>query len=209
MIMANGSKTLFWLGRKVLIAILPAAVALGAAAGWLHWQDEPHAEQSRQTAIREFIAESNRLTAELANLRGQIDDWRIQRRALLERTRQAATVAEQLEEATSGINRLTSDSAQLREDRERLRRMRERATLASRRADELEQTLTRLQWRKDGVEIAVARVARQLQAAQSPGSRAAYYLLAAWQRYGIHFLVIILLILALEYLLSSRRKAAG
>src|SRR5690606_31111384 len=73
------------------------------------------------------------------------------------RAEQAARVARELGELGSGLNWLTTSSDQLRENEQRLVRMKQMETESQRRVIELGHELTRLQWERDGLEIAVQR----------------------------------------------------
>jgi hypothetical protein len=98
---------------------------------------------------------------------------------------------------SSGINRITTDSAQLKENDERLVRMKQMEADSRKRADDLEQNLIRIQWEKDGIEIALEKNQTQLAAVATESSLWEHYLRRAWEEYGKAILVGVVILMLL------------
>jgi hypothetical protein len=84
----------------------------------------------------------------------------------------------------SGLNRLTTDAAQVRENDERLARMKAMATDSRQRVVDLGQDLVRLQWEKDGVEIALEQNQQRIKTATADDSKLLHYLRQDWTTHG-------------------------
>ena len=191
--------------QSLAIAVLAVVLGLATGMGW-GWITRP-AEAAGGRA-----AEIGAIQARLADLRGQtnrveerMDSLRVERSAQLLRARQAGLVAGRLAGSVGGLSGLTANPDQLREDERRLARMREMAAAATLRAGELMQESVRLQWRKDGLEIAANQAGTRLRELQTPASPFGQSLRAAWQRWGR----IILGLAAVAALLPFLRRWPG
>ena len=105
------------------------------------------------------------------------------------RADQAARVARELDDLSGGLNRFTTSSAQLEENAERLARMKQMESESRKLAADLGQSLIRIQWEKDGIEIALERNQAQLKVAATEPSPLFHYAKQAWDSVGKIILV--------------------
>ncbi len=174
-----------WLLKKLLLAAVLSGAALAALGWWLFRAEGGGTfEQRQQHARRTLQAEVAKNRDALAAVEAKIALQPSVIAAQELRARQAAKVAQELDELGSGLNRLTTDGAQLRENEARQARLKQMDADATKRVGELKQEFVRLQWEKDGLEIARERLQGQLRVAEANQSPAGHYALAAWDRFG-------------------------
>jgi hypothetical protein len=126
------------------------------------------------------------------------------------RADQAAKIAHELDDLNSGFSRFTTGSAQVEENDRRLTRMKQMEIDSRKRVNELSQNLVRIQWEKDGMEIALERNQADLKAAAAENSALEYYARRVWVSYGKAIFVgvglVLLAPLSLRLWRSSRRR---
>ncbi|MBL9214564.1 MAG: hypothetical protein JNG83_03715 [Opitutaceae bacterium] len=178
------SRFISWLLGKLTFGLILGVLGLIGIGLWIFLRDHVDYDIRRMELVRALSGETTRLRAALADVEARMAGMRVEITAQRDRAKQAARVATELEGLGSGLNRLTTDGAQLREYEERLARMRQMEAESLKKAADLEQALTRTQWEKDGLEIAVGRMQLQLQSAEQQKSKIIHYLQEAWNKYG-------------------------
>ena len=174
-----------WLLKKFLLAAVLTGAVLAALGWWLFRAEgggtlEQRQQQTRRTLQAELAENRDALAAVEAKIALQPSAIAAQEL----RARQAAKVAQELDDLGSGLNRLTTDGAQVKENEARQTRLKQMEADATGRVGELKQELVRAQWEKDGLEIARDRTLGQLLAADANQSPAKHYALVAWERFG-------------------------
>jgi hypothetical protein len=180
-----------WLSRKLILAAVLAVVGLAGFGFWVYFRDQVDFDLRRLEIVRALTGETAKLQAALSDVEARMAGMRAEITAQKDRAAQAARVARELDTLGSGLNRLTTDSAQLRENEQRLARMKQMESDALKRAAELTEQLTRTQWEKDGLEIAVGRLQLQLKSAEASKSKMVHYVREAWVKHGPYVLLII------------------
>lgn len=197
---------IWWLGLRLAFALLLAGLALGALGLWKFRRDPVDFATRRQDLVTVLTAETSRLEEALGGKRARMASIRIEIAAQKERAEQAAKVARQLDDLSSGLNRLTTGSAQLQENSERLARMKEMETNSRNRTAELEQALIKTQWEKDGLEIALARQQQELAAARADDSKLGHYARETWAAHGRWVLLTVAVVLLGPVFLRRSRR---
>ena len=173
-----------WFTRQLTFALALGVLGLAACGLWVYFRDQVDFDVRRLEIVRALTGETTKLRAALADVEARMAGMRTEIGAQQERAAQAGKVARELEGQTSGLNRLTTDSAQLRENDERLARMRQMQADSVKRTTELQEALKRTQWEKDGLEIALGRMELQLKKAEENKSKVLHYVREAWAQHG-------------------------
>ena len=174
-----------WLLKKFLLAAVLTGAVLAALGWWLFRAEgggtlEQRQQQTRRTLQAELAENRDALAAVEAKIALQPSAIAAQEL----RARQAAKVAQDLDDLGSGLNRLTTDGAQVKENEARQTRLKQMAADTTGRVGALKQELVCAQWEKDGLELARDRTLGQLRAADANQSPAKHYALVAWDRFG-------------------------
>lgn len=180
-----------WLSHKLIFGAVLAVVALAGLGCWVYFRDQVDFDLRRLEIVRALTGETAKLQAALSDVGARMAAMRVEVTAQQERAAQAAKVARELESLGGGLNRLTTGSDQLRENEERLARMRQMEAESLQRAAELQETLKRTQWEKDGLEIALGRMQLQLKTAEESKSKVVHYVREAWIKHGPYVLLIV------------------
>ncbi len=173
-----------WLAKRLLRALLVAGLGLTTLAWWQQQKEGTDFAQVRQTELQNLGREVAKLEADLTAVQQRIVAGLATVAAEELRARQAAKVAKELNELNSGLSRLTTDGAQVKENDARLARLQQMESDSDKHAAESRQALTRDQWAKDGVDLALARAQENYTATQKDDSALLHYLRLAWERYG-------------------------
>jgi len=173
-----------WTLQKVTFAFVLAVLGLGALGLWIFLRDRMDFDVRRMELVRALTGETKKLEAALADVQARMAQTRAEISAQEQRAAQAAKVAKDLADFNSGLSRLTTSSAQVRENEARLVSMRKMEAEARQKAAGLQQALTRAQWEKDGLEIALGRMRVQVKKAEEEKSKIVHYAREAWERYG-------------------------
>jgi hypothetical protein len=189
--MGTLSRFISWLTHKLIFALALGVLGLAAFGFWVYFRDQVDFDLRRLEIVRALTGETTKLRAALADVDARMAAMRTDVTAQQERGAQAARVVRELEAQTSGLNRLTTDNAQLKENDDRLARMRQMQADASKKVAELQDTLKRAQWEKDGLEIALGRMELQLKSAEANKSKIVHYVREAWAQHGNYVLLII------------------
>lgn len=203
--MRTPSRFVWWLLQRLALALLLAGLALGGLGLWTFLRDGGDFPTRRQKQVRALTAEAGDLKSALGEIGTRMAAIRTEIAAQKERAEQAAKVGRQLDELSSGFNRLTTAAAQLQENKERLARMQQMMANSLQRAAELEQSLVRNQWEKDGLEIALARKQQELGAVLADNSKLRHYARATWAAYG-RWVLLAVAVVALGPVFWRRRR---
>ena len=180
---------LSWPLRKLAYAALLVVLGLTGAGLWIFLHDGGDFETSHRNAVKKIEAENAGLRAALADSEARLAKTRTQIAASQLRADQAAKVARNLDDLSGGLNRITTSSAQLKENDERLAHMKQMEADSRKRAADLDQGLIRIQWEKDGIEIALERNRVQAATVATDESPLMYFVRRAWVDYGKAVLV--------------------
>ena len=173
-----------WLLKKFLFAAVLTGAVLAGLGWWIYRTEGKNFAQQRQLTRQALQAETERTKAALAAVEVRLMLQPAAIAAQEMRARQAAGVAKELDELGSVLNRFTADGAQLRENEARLVRLKQMVVDATKRVGELKQELVRLQWEKDGVEIALDRTNRQMREAEDNQTPTFHFAMQVWGRFG-------------------------
>ena len=192
--MGTNKSLLAWPLRKLAFAALLTALGLIGATLWI-FLHEGAFESNHRIAVQKLELEGGQLKAALADADHRMAVARTEIAARKLRAEQSARVVRELDELSSGLSRITTSSEQLKENDDRLLRMRQMEAESRKRADELEQSLIRIQWEKDGVEIAFERNQAKLTTVTAEASSWMNYVRRAWDSYGTGILVGVALVM--------------
>jgi hypothetical protein len=180
-----------WLTHKLIFGAILAVAGLAGFGFWVYLRDQVDFDVRRLEIVRALTGETAKLKAALADVETRLVATRAEIAAQQDRAAQAARVARDLESLSSGLNRLTTDSAQLKENDERLVRMKQMQADSLKRVAELQDGLKRTQWEKDGLEIALGRMQVQLKSVEENKSKVLHYIREAWAQHGPYVLLIV------------------
>ncbi|MDI1335712.1 MAG: hypothetical protein PSU94_05955 [Lacunisphaera sp.] len=190
------SRFFSWSVQKLTFGLLLAVLTVAGLGLWTYLRDQVGFDVRRLEIVRALTGETTKLKAALSDVDARMAATRVEIAAQQDRAAQAGKVARDLESMNSGLSRLTTDSAQVRENEERLARMKKMENDSLKRVLELQEGLKRTQWEKDGLEIALGRMAAQLKTVEENKSRILHYAREAWAKYGPQ----VTLLLALYFL---------
>jgi hypothetical protein len=179
------------LTHKLIFGAIIAVAGLTGFGFWVYLRDQVDFDLRRLEIVRALTGETAKLQAALADVDARMAAARVEIGAQQERAAQAAKVARDLEALTGGLNRLTADAAQLKENDERRARMNQMQADALKRAVDLQESLKRTQWEKDGLEIALGRMQLQLKSVEENKSKVLHYAREAWAKHGPYVLLIV------------------
>ncbi|HVZ63263.1 MAG TPA: hypothetical protein VG936_01655 [Lacunisphaera sp.] len=184
------TRLFWWLVLRLLLGLLLAGVLFGFLGWWTWRQDAGDFEARRRARVQSVTAEISRLQAAAADAEARAAATRVEITARKARAAQAERVVRELEDLNGGLNRLTTSAEQRTENDERLARMRQMQSDSLKKAADLEQAAVRLQWEKDGIEIALERQQGELAAARADRSPVWHYARIVWSRHGTWVLVV-------------------
>jgi hypothetical protein len=173
-----------WSVQKLVFGLLLAVLGVAGLGLWVYLRDQVGFDVRRLELVRALTGETAQLKAALSDVEARMAATRVEIAAQQERAVQSGKVAREIDDLNSGLSRLTTDSAQVRENDERIARLRKMETDSLKRGQELQETLKRTQWEKDGLEIALGRMQLQLKAVEENKSKVLHYAREAWQKYG-------------------------
>jgi hypothetical protein len=180
-----------WVLHKLTFALALAVLGVTALGLWIFLRDQVDFDFRRLEIVRALTGETAKLKAAMSDVDARMAAMRIEVAAQQQRAAQAGKVVREIDAMTGGFSRLTTPSDQLRENETRMERMKEMENAALRRVLELEQSLKRTQWEKDGLEIALGRMQAQIKTAEESKSKVLHYAREAWAKYGNHVLAVI------------------
>jgi len=184
-------KFLGWIGRKLTFSAFLIVAGVAGFGLWLYLRDSDAFDLRRQSLVREMTGQNRQLRAALADVEARIARLMAEIPPEEARAREAARIAGQLEEMSSGLNRLGTSGEQLRENERRIASLRQTEAAARSKVAELQQAVTRTTWEKDGLEIALGQSTARLAAAEQQKSKAMHYAREAWARHGRTLFIVV------------------
>jgi hypothetical protein len=180
------SRLASWLIRKIGVATLLIVLGLGAYTFWLSARDPVDFGLRRLELLRGLTGEQKQLLAALGDLQQRLAGLETGLAAQRERLRTAdrAMAALRADDTwwRTVWDKLFGDTDLVRTKEERLARLEQVKADATARVAELRSTIIRMTWERDGVEIDLARVNRNLAAVERDRLKTLHYLSLAWQR---------------------------
>jgi hypothetical protein len=183
------ARILSWVAQKLTFALVLGAAAVLGLAAWIYLRDEVDFDVRRLELVRALTGEAAKFRAALGDVEARMAALRDERQAEQAKAEQAAKVTANLEALHGGLNRLLGDGEQIDKNEERLARLREMEAGARKRVAELSEKLTRAQWEKDGLTVALGKMEVQLRAAEKNKSLVLHYAREAWAKYGPQVLI--------------------
>jgi hypothetical protein len=171
-----------WLGQKLIVAGLIVLLALAGYGVWLFVQDESGAEVRRLERLQRTMVERDQLQAVRATVERRIAALRTEVETQQARVKQASKVIELLRGLESWWERWFGNSGQQAANVEQVKRLETLQTEATGRLAELQKAVTQVQWEKDGVELALQRVEREVGSIEAGRSKVRLYLHEAWDK---------------------------
>jgi|GEM_PF-1671626 septal ring factor EnvC (AmiA/AmiB activator) len=180
------SKLASWLIRKVGVAVLFVVLGLWTYAFRLAARDPVDFDLHRLELLRRLTGEQKHLQAALGDVKLRFAGLETGLAAQEERLRTAdrAMAALRADDAwwRTVWDKLFGDADRVRTKEERLARLEQMKAETTARVAELRSTIIRATWERDGVEIDLGRVNRNLAAVEQDRSKTLHYLSLAWQR---------------------------
>jgi hypothetical protein len=170
-----------WLAQKLAAAALIVVLGLAAYGLWLFLRDQGDFNLNRDALLNEL----NHRRAELSGAKQAVEKRLVDLQAGIElqheRVKRAQKVIDLLHEMESWWDRLWGNPAQAKANDEQLKRMEDVKSTALTQVAELGRTLTQTRWEKDGIELELERVTRQIVDIEASKSKFAHYVRAAWR----------------------------
>lgn len=171
-----------WLLQKLAIGVLIVVLGVAAYGTWLFLRDHVDFDTRRAERLASLGEERDRLRTVRAEVEKRIEELQAEIAAQEKRVESATRVMATLRELESWWERWFGNSEQQRANAQQIERMQELRGETSTRIVELKQTATHTLWEREGIDIALGRVERQLLAIEKEKSEAAHYLREAWER---------------------------
>ncbi len=169
-----------WLAQKLAGALLIALIALAGYGGWLFLQEEGFLEQSRLEKLQQAVADRDRLLAARAAIERQITGLRAEVTAQQARLKQAEKVISLLRDLESWWDRWFGNRTQQSANAEQLERLEALKRASTGRLIDLQESVTKVRWEKEGLESALGRANRAVGLLEESQSRARRYVVLAW-----------------------------
>lgn len=169
-----------WLVQKLAVAVLIAGLGLAAYGLWMFVREQGDFNGQRDVLIRELAVKRTRLTEAKTEIERRLGELQAGIEVQRERVQRAQKVIDLLRDMESWWDRLWGNPPQQKANAEQLKHMEELKEGALGKVAEFAKTLTRTRWEKDGVEIELARVTRDIADIEASKSKVAHYLHAAW-----------------------------
>ena len=175
-----------WLAQKIGVGLLIVVLGLGAYAVWLFARDHIDFDAQRLRVLQTLSGERQKLQAALNDVNQRLVNLQAEQAAQQDRAREADQVIAALRADDSwwrGVwSKLFGDSAEQRTKEERIARVEKLKTDATARVAQLKETITHTTWERDGLEIALGRVDRNLAEVERNKSKVMHYLSLAWAK---------------------------
>lgn len=173
-----------WLVQKVGVGVLIVVIGLGAYAVWLFARDHIDFDAHRLELLRILTGEQKHLQAALGDVKQRITGLESDLTAQQERLRTVDRVITAIRADDSWWqsvwDKLFGDSAEVRTKDERLAKLEKMKADSTARIAELRTTITRATWERDGMEIALGRVEKNVARVERNKSKVLHYLNQAW-----------------------------
>ncbi len=184
-------RILSWLLKKLTFGVLLLVLAVAVLALRAFVRDRGDFDLRRNETLRALTGEVKKLEAVLADVEARMADLGVQISAAEARAVESRRLAVEIADQTGGMKRLTMDAAQLKENDARVARLKQMEADSKARIVELRERLTRTQWEKDGLEIALGRMRGQVAAVEAQKSKVEHYARTAWEKYGRQVLALV------------------
>lgn len=180
-----------WGLRKLTFGFVLVVAGLAGFGLWLYVREHVDLEQLRQDTIRQLTGENERIRAALLDVENRLEAMRTEAQRQQDRVREAGRLREGLEAETRGLARLTKPSDQLAFNEKRIARLRDLESQARAEEARLQEQITRTQWERDGLKVALGRLEVRLQQAEAKKSELVHYATTVWERYGRHVVLVV------------------
>lgn len=169
-----------WLAQKLAVAALIVVLGLAAYGLWIFVREQGDFNVQRDTLIKELAHRRDQLAAAKVEVEKRLTELQTGLEVQQERVKRAQRVIDLLREMESWWDRLWGNPPQQKANAEQLKHMEALREGALGKVAEFTKTLTQTRWEKDGVEIELARVSREIVDLEASKSKVAHYLYAAW-----------------------------
>jgi len=187
------AKFVSWILQKLTLSFAVLLLGVAGFALWIFLREHVDLETHRQELLRTLTGESRRIRAALDGVELRIAELQSSLVRQEQRAREAARLAADLEEQSSGLKRLTTPDDQLRKNEDRLRSLRSIETAARAEVAKLRPELNRAEWERDGLKIALGKLDARVREAEQRKSQVIHYAREAWARYGLYVGVVVLI----------------
>lgn len=182
-----------WLLQKLTLSVALLIVGVAGFALWIFLREHVDLDLRRQELVRVLNGQNRQIRSALDGVELRIAEMQASLVRHEQRAREAARIATDIAAMNSGLNRLGTSNEQLRRNEERIVSLRELEAEARREAATVRESLTRAEWERDGLKIALGRLDARLREAEAQKSRVVEYAREAWARYGLYLVTIVLL----------------
>jgi hypothetical protein len=171
-----------WVLQKFAAAGLIVLLAVAACGVWLFLRDNVDFDIRHHQWVMQLTGERNHYRAALADVQNRITTTTAEIAAQDTRAKQAEKIIAQLRDLQSVWDRFIGNPDQQKANAEQMKHMEEVRVASQAKATELRQSLTRMTWERDGLEIALGKLDRQITFAEAHKNKVLHYLLQAWQK---------------------------
>lgn len=178
-------RILSWILQKLTFGFLLMVIGILGFGLWLYLRDNVNFDRARQETLRTLSGEARQIKAALGDVELRLVAMNADLAHWEKRASEAARLTEELEAQNRGLNRLTTSADQQKLNEARLVRLRTMENQARAGAEEIRTKITRTQWERDGLQIALGRSADQLRLAEQQQSKILHYARSAWASYGL------------------------
>lgn len=187
------AKFFSWVLRKLTFGVVLAAAGLAGFGLWLYVRENVDLEQLRQETVRELTGRTAQTRTAWEDVKVRLDGIRVEAARWRDREAEAARLRAGLEAETGALARLSTPAEQVKLNEERLARLRQIETEARDAQARLAEQITRAEWERDGLQVALGRLDGQLREAEARKSELAHYARLTWERYGRYVVAAVLL----------------
>ncbi|MEO7415033.1 MAG: hypothetical protein ABIZ81_16960 [Opitutaceae bacterium] len=170
-----------WLAQKVVVAGLIVVLGLAAYGFWMFVREQGDFNVQRDAVVKELTHKRDQLAVAKVEIEKRLGEVQAGIEVQRERVQRAQKVIDLLRSLESWWDRFWGNAPQQKANEEQLKRMEELKTGALGRVTELTRTLSQTRWEKDGLEIELARVSREIIDIEASKSKVAHYFHAAWR----------------------------
>lgn len=171
-----------WLLGKTAGAGLILAAGLAAGGLWLFLRDNVDFDEWRRDVQRTLSGERAKVQAALGDVQQRMDRMAAEMAVEKAKGEQADKVVAQLTALESMWDRLIGNPEQQKANAEQRARMEAVSGGARGRVAELQEALTRTEWERAGLQIALGKKDAELRVAREKKSKVQHYLEEAWGR---------------------------
>lgn len=166
--------------RKLATAVLIVALALTAYALYLFVHDDSDVDARRAQRVAVLTGRRDKLVAERTEVEHRIEERRAELRAQQERADRAARVIETLEALRSRWERWFGNAEQQRSNESQLAHVKGVQADARQEVVQLQRSITQMAWEREGVQVAIDPIERELATLEKNHSLPLHYLNTAW-----------------------------